>query len=103
MVVASIWSNAWLVVTGILALWSLSWLIRGSMTNIGEREAEVEARDRVAQGGAWEEGGVPPRVLTDDEIHALADAQKPSTLEEAGVDATRRDEPLSRRQRNRTR
>lgn len=100
MVVAGIWSNAWLVVTGILALWSLTWLIRGSLTNVGEREAEVEARRRVAEGGAWEEGQAPPRVLTDAEITALSEALKPSTLDEAGVEATRRDDvPRRRRKR----
>lgn len=101
MFVAGLFDTAYLVVTGVLALWAISWLIKGSLTNVGERDAEVQARERIAQGGAWAEDELPPRALTDGEIDDLSGALRPSTLEEAGIDARPRATAPSRRLRRR--
>lgn len=96
-VLAGVLGTGFLVVSVILALWSLSWLIRGSMSNPEERNAEMAARERVAEGGAWIEGELPPRVLTDPEISDLAHALEPSSPDEAGVATRPRETAPTRR------
>ena len=68
----------------VLALWSLTWILRAQRSNPDERQQEVDARERVARGEGWD-GAEPPRGFTDAELRALAEAQRPMTLEEAGV------------------
>jgi hypothetical protein len=85
-VVASIIANAFIALSVVLAIWSLWWIIRGSLTNVDERTAEDEARQRVAEGGTWGDGP-QPEPFTDAELARLSDALAPSSLEEAGVEA----------------
>lgn len=96
-VLAGVLGTGFLVISVILALWSLSWLIRGSLSNPDERTAEVEARERVAGGGPWVEGELPPRVLTDPENADLAHALQPRSPEEAGIEARPRETAPTRR------
>ena len=73
-------------VGSVLALWSITWIIRASLSNPDTREAEVEARARVARGEGWD-GPTAPHTFSDEEMADLAQALAPLTLEEAGVDA----------------
>jgi hypothetical protein len=85
-VVASLIGNGFILLSVILAIWSLWWIVRGSLTNIDERSAEDEARQRVAEGGTWGDGP-QPKPFTDAELARLSDALAPSDLDEAGIDA----------------
>ncbi|MEH3052890.1 MAG: hypothetical protein PGN13_02640 [Patulibacter minatonensis] len=87
MVNGSIYGNAFIAVSVALAIWSLWWIVRGSLTNGDERNAEDEARRRVAEGGQWDDGRPSPRPFSDEELAELSDALAPSSLEEAGVEA----------------
>lgn len=91
MVIASIYGNVFLTVSGLLAIWSLWWIIKAARSNPSERNAEVEARERVAQGGGWADGDRQPRSLTDDEIAALSAAQAADEPAAASVDAQPRE------------
>lgn len=84
-----------MVATAVVAVGSLWWMVRGSLTNVGEREREDAARARIAEGGSWEPGGAAPKPFTDGELRELAQALQPQTLEEAGVEAR----PAERRRR----
>lgn len=89
MVVASYWGTGFTIVGASLALWSLWWIISAARTNIGEREAEVAAREAVGRGESWaDQNGSAPKPFTDAEIARLAASQQPQTLEDAGVDAS---------------
>ncbi len=79
-------ANAFIALSVVLAIWSLWWIVRGSLTNVDERTAEAEARKRVGEGGSWDDGPAP-EPFTDAELAALSEALRPSTLEEAGVEA----------------
>jgi hypothetical protein len=94
-VVANLIGNAFTLLAALLAVWSLWWIVRGSLTNTGERNAEDEARQRVAEGGTWGEGPQPV-PFTDEELHRLSDALAPSDPAEAGVE-TRPRPPEPRR------
>lgn len=94
---AGVLATIFTVVASLLALWSLWWFIKAAKTNPGEREAEVEARERVARGEGWEEGSGPTDVpCTDAELAKLSDALAAQSLEEAGIDA-RSAPPVKRR------
>lgn len=98
-VVASIWGYGFTVLGALLALWSLWWIISAARTNIGEREAEVEAREVVAKGGSWaDQNGSAPKPFTDAELAALAESLEPSDPADVGVDV-RPAEPRKRRRR----
>ena len=87
-VLANLWGTGFTVLGALLALWSLWWIVSAARTNIGEREAEVEARERVAQGGTWaDQNGSAPKPFTDAEIARLSEALAPSDPAEAGIDA----------------
>ncbi len=86
MVLASLIGNAFIALSVVLAIWSLWWIVRGSLTNVDERTAEDEARQRVADGGSWDDGPAP-EPFSDAELAELSEALRPSTLEEAGVEA----------------
>lgn len=95
-VLASLIGNAFIALSVVLAIWSLWWIVRGSLTNVDERTAEDEARQRVAEGGAWGDGPAP-EPFTDAELTELSQALAPSTLEEAGVEARPRPPEPKRR------
>ena len=99
-IVASIYGTGFLVVSGILAVWSLWWIIKAAKTNPDERQAEVDARARVAAGGSWTEGEAPPRALTDAEIAALSESQMADDPAASGVDVKPRERPARRRGRS---
>lgn len=100
MVVASIWGTGFTILGALLALWSLWWIISAARTNIGEREAEVEAREAVGRGESWaDQNGSAPRPFTDAEIQRLSDALAPSDPDEAGIDVSPAPEPKRRRGR----
>ncbi len=63
-VVASLIGNAFILVAVSLAIWSLWWIVRGSLTNVSERNAEDEARQRVAEGRAGTMARSPSRSPT---------------------------------------
>lgn len=84
-VVGNIIGNAFILVAVAGAIWSLWWIVRGSLTNVDERSAEVEARQRVAEGGHWDEGP-RPEPFTDEELARLSEALEPSDPAEVGVD-----------------
>lgn len=87
MVVASIYGTAFVVVGSLLALWSLWWIISAARTNIGEREAEVEAREAVGRGEAWaDQNGSAPKPFTDAEIAQLSDSLAAQDPSDAGID-----------------
>lgn len=89
MVVASIYGTSFIVLGSLAALWSLWKLIQAAATNPADREAEVEARQRVAEGGSWaDENGSAPAPFTDAEIAQLSASLAPETPEEAGVDVS---------------
>ena len=89
MVVASIYGTAFVITGALLALWSLWWIISAARTNIGEREAEVEAREAVARGESWaDQNGSAPKPFTDAEIAELSAALEPSDPAEAGIDVS---------------
>ncbi len=89
MVVASIWGTGFTILGATLALWSLWWIISAARTNIGEREAEVEAREAVGRGESWaDQNGSAPRPFSDAEIRELSEALEPSDPAEAGVDVS---------------
>lgn len=75
----------------VLSLWSISWIIRASKTNLPERQAEQDARDRVSQGQGWTDA-TPPPTISNATLNALARAQAASTLTQAGVVARPADE-----------
>ena len=61
------------------------------------REAEVEARERVAKGGAWaDQNGNAPKPFTDAELAQLAESLEAVDPAEAGIDV-RPAEPRKRR------
>lgn len=101
MVLAGVLSTGFTIIAALLAVWSLWWIVSAARTNPGEREAEVEARDRVARGEGWDpDDGLPtPQAFTDAELLALSDALAPQTPEEAGVDV--RPAPPAKRRRGR--
>lgn len=102
-IVASILGNAFLALCVVLAGWSLWWILRGALTNVDERTAEVEARKRVAEGGGWDEGPAPV-PFTDEEMQRLSDALTPAASpEEAGIEARPRPAEPSRWRRPNTR
>ncbi|MDO9356175.1 MAG: hypothetical protein Q7T55_20925, partial [Solirubrobacteraceae bacterium] len=75
MVIAGIYGTAFVVVASLLALWSLWWIIKAAKSNPSEREAEDEARARVARGEGWgDEGVTAPAPFSDAEIAILSDA-----------------------------
>lgn len=83
----------------VLAIWSITWIIRAQATDPKERREEADARARVARGEGWN-GPTPPPSFSDSELSALARALEPLTLEEAGVEARpRTPEPPKWRQR----
>lgn len=88
-------------VGAVLAIWSISWIVRAQRDNSGERIEEDEARARVAAGQGWD-GPLPPPSFSDDELAALSLAQTPLSLEEAGIVA-RPVEPKPKRSRWRAR
>jgi hypothetical protein len=95
-VVANVIGNAFIALSVVVALWSLWWIIRGSLTNVAERTAEDDARQRIAEGGAWDDG-VVPEPFSDAELARLSDALAPSDLDAAGVEA--RPRPAGSRRR----
>lgn len=86
---ASVLATAFTVIAALLAIWSLWWIVNAARTNPGEREAEVQARDRVARGEGWaQDDGLPaPQAFTDDELRHLSEALAPQRPEDVGVDA----------------
>lgn len=89
MVVASIYGIAFTVVGVMLALWSLWWIISAARTNIGEREAEVAAREHVAETGSWaDQNGSAPKPFTDAELAQLAESLEPVDPAEVGIDVS---------------
>lgn len=100
MVLASLIGNAFIALSVVLAIWSLWWIVRGSLTNVDERTAEDEARQRIAEGGAWDDGPAP-EPFTDEELSELSRALEPTSLEEAGVEARPRPPEPKRRWPNR--
>lgn len=97
MVIASIWGYGFTVLGALLAVWSLWWIVSAARTNIGEREAEVEAREAVAKGGAWaDQNGNAPKPFTDAELAQLAESLEAVDPAEAGIDV-RPAEPRKRR------
>lgn len=76
----------WIVtLTGsVLALWSITWILRAQQTGTGERRLEDDARARVAGGQGWD-GPEPPRSFSDAELVALSRSLRPLTLEQAGI------------------
>lgn len=96
MVIGSIYGNVFILVSVVVAIWSLWWIVRGSLTNVDERTAEVEARQRVAEGGHWDEGP-RPEPFTDEELARLSEALAPSDPAEVGVDVSPRPPEPKRR------
>lgn len=92
------WTTIVTAIGAVLAVWSISWIVRAQRTGSDERSEEERARARVAQGQGWD-GPRPPHAFSDAELAALARAQAPLTLEEAGVYAVPRG-PKSRRRRH---
>lgn len=80
------WTTIVTAIGAVLALWSITWIIKAQRTGSAERRLEDDARERVAGGQGWD-GPKPPRSFTDAELAALARAQQPLTLEQAGVEA----------------
>ncbi|MBO9533908.1 MAG: hypothetical protein J7513_13135 [Solirubrobacteraceae bacterium] len=95
MILASLIGNAFTLLAALLAIWSLWWIVRGSLTNTEERNAEDEARLRVAEGKGWGDGPQPV-PFSDEELARLSDALAPSDPAEAGIEVRPR-EPESRR------
>ncbi|MBJ7471145.1 MAG: hypothetical protein JHD16_07575 [Solirubrobacteraceae bacterium] len=87
MIIASIYGTAFVIVGALLALWSLWWIISAARTNIGEREAEVAAREAVGRGEAWaDQNGSAPKPFSDAEIAELSESLAPQSPEDAGID-----------------
>ena len=86
MVVGGIIGNFLILIAVSLAIWSLWWIVKGSLTNTDERNAEVEARQRFVEDGHWAEGPRPV-PFTDDELARLSDALAPVDPAEAGIEA----------------
>jgi hypothetical protein len=95
-VVGSLIGNGFILLSVVLAIWSLWWIVRGSLTNIEERSAEDEARQRVAEGGTWGDGP-QPKPFSDAELTRLSDALAPSDPAEVGVDVRPRPPEPKRR------
>jgi hypothetical protein len=97
-VLGSIYGTAFIVLGSLLALWSLWWIVKAAMTNPAERDAEMEARARVARGEGWsEDGSPPPASFSDSEMAELSDALRAENPAEAGIDVTpRKETPKSR-------
>ena len=97
-VIAGIYGTAFIVVATLLALWSLWWILKAAWTNPAEREAEDDARARIARGEGWEEGSSAPVPFSDEEIAELSTALAPDDPAAVGVDARPRpDTPKGRR------
>lgn len=95
-VIGSVIANAFIALSVILAFWSLWWIVKGSLTNVDERSAEQEARERVAQGGTWDDGP-QPEPFTDGELAELSAALAPSDPEQAGIETRPRPPEPKRR------
>lgn len=78
------WTAIVTAIGAVLAIWSITWIVSAQRSGSGERRLEDDARARVAGGQGWD-GPKPPRAFSDAELAALARAQQPLTLEEAGV------------------
>lgn len=77
--------TAILTATGsVLAIWSISWIIRAQRTGSDDRRLEDDARARVASGQGWD-GASAPRAFSDAQMQALSLSQQPLSLEQAGV------------------
>lgn len=90
------WTWAITITGSILALWSITWILRAQHSGPDIRIAEQEARERVAQGQGWDGAAAPP-TIPDEVLARLARAQEPLTLAQAGVVA--RPRPQVRRRR----
>lgn len=91
-IIAGIYGTGFVAIASVLALWSLWWIIKAAKTNPSEREAEDEARARVARGEGWDEHGTAPVPFSDGEIADLSAALAPEDPAEAGVDVRPRPE-----------
>lgn len=80
----STWTTIFTVVGAVLAVWSMSWIVRAQREGSNDRKLETVARARVASGEGWD-GPAPPRAFSDEELAALSRALEPMSLEEAGV------------------
>ena len=89
------WTAVVTAIGAVLAIWSITWIVNAQRTGSAERRLEDDARARVADGQGWD-GPKPPQSFSDAELAALARAQQPLTLEQAGVVAR----PLPPTQRN---
>lgn len=94
------WTTIVTAIGAVLAVWSISWIVRAQRTGSDERREEQRARARVAEGQGWD-GPKPPYAFSDAELAELALSQQPLTLEEAGVYGVPR-EPRPRRGRRRS-
>ncbi len=98
MIIAGIYGTSFVVVASILALWSLWWIIKAAKTNPSEREAEDEARERVARGEGWADENGSARVpFTDAEIAELSASLSPEDPADAGIDARPKPDAPKRR------
>lgn len=78
------WTAILTAIGSVLAIWSISWIVRAQHTGADDRRLEDDARARVASGQGWD-GATAPRAFSDAQMEALSLSLQPLTLEQAGV------------------